>query len=362
MNWNLIFSNALYSAIAVNAIGYALIAIGLNVHFGYTGLLNFGMAGFAAIGAYAVAVPVSQYGWSLWATIPLIFLGGILLGLLLGIPTLRLRADYLAIVTIATAEIIRLFLSSERFRWLFGGLDGLQQFTGGLQDVNPFDFGRRSFLGMDQTYSSYDAFMIVIGWSLVAADPAPFLGLGLVTGAWLEAALPALIEAQAPQELAGTALLHLDVRSDNLCFAGDRTLLVDWNHVSRGNPMFDVAAWLPSLALEGGPEPDVLRPEAGVFAAALAVFLAVFFAAFLARRGAGAGSGAEGAGTGSTGVTSVTARLPASIVSFSSFIVPPMHMHPTVAGSCPCSQLSVPRDGICRICARAYRTTFHRRR
>jgi branched-chain amino acid transport system permease protein len=168
MNWNLIFSNALYSAIAVNAIGYALIAIGLNVHFGYTGLLNFGMAGFAAIGAYAVAVPVSRYDWSLWATIPLIFLGGILLGLVLGIPTLRLRADYLAIVTIAAAEIIRLFLSSERFRWLFGGLDGLQQFTGDLQDVNPFDFGRRHFLGMEQTYSSYDAFMIVIGWSLVA--------------------------------------------------------------------------------------------------------------------------------------------------------------------------------------------------
>jgi branched-chain amino acid transport system permease protein len=168
VNWNLIFSNALYSAIAVNAIGYALIAIGLNVHFGYTGLLNFGMAGFAAIGAYAVAVPVSRYDWSLWATIPLIFLGGILLGLVLGIPTLRLRADYLAIVTIAAAEIIRLFLSSERFRWLFGGLDGLQQFTGDLQDINPFDFGRRSFLGTEQTYSSYDAFMIVIGWSLVA--------------------------------------------------------------------------------------------------------------------------------------------------------------------------------------------------
>jgi branched-chain amino acid transport system permease protein len=168
MNWDLIFSNALYTAIAVNAIGYALIAIGLNVHFGYTGLLNFGQAGFAAIGAYAVAVPVSRYDWSLWAAIPLIFLGGIVLGLILGIPTLRLRADYLAIVTIAAAEIIRLFLSSERFRWLFGGLDGLQQFTDDLQDVNPFDFSRRSFLGMDQTYSSYDLFMIIIGWSLVA--------------------------------------------------------------------------------------------------------------------------------------------------------------------------------------------------
>jgi neutral amino acid transport system permease protein len=168
VNWNLIFSNALFSAIAVNAIGYALIAIGLNVHFGYTGLLNFGQAGFAAIGAYAVAVPVATYGWSLWATIPLVFLGGIVLGLILGVPTLRLRADYLAIVTIATAEIIRLFLSSERFRWLFGGLDGLQQFTGDLQEINPISPGRRSFLGMQQTYSAYDAFMIIIGWSLVA--------------------------------------------------------------------------------------------------------------------------------------------------------------------------------------------------
>ena len=48
MNWDLIISNALYSAIGVNAIGYALAAVGLNVHFGYTGLLNFGQAGFAA--------------------------------------------------------------------------------------------------------------------------------------------------------------------------------------------------------------------------------------------------------------------------------------------------------------------------
>jgi branched-chain amino acid transport system permease protein len=168
MNWDLIFSNALYTAISVNAIGYALIAIGLNVHFGYTGLLNFGQAGFAAIGAYAVAVPVAQYGWSLWAAIPLIFVGGIALGLILGIPTLRLRADYLAIVTIATAEIIRLFLSSERFRWLFGGLDGIQQFTGDLQDANPFTFDRRSLFGMEQTFGAYDLFIIVIGWSIVA--------------------------------------------------------------------------------------------------------------------------------------------------------------------------------------------------
>jgi hypothetical protein len=108
------------------------------------------------------------------------------------------------------------------------------------------------------------------GWSLIADDPGPFLRLGLVTSAWLDGTLPALIGAQAPAELGGSALLHVDVRSDNVCFAGDRTLLVDWNHVSRGNPLFDVAAWLPSLELEGGPAPEAVEPEAGVFAPALA--------------------------------------------------------------------------------------------
>jgi branched-chain amino acid transport system permease protein len=165
MRWDLIFSNALYAAVAVNAIGYALIAVGLNVHMGYTGLLNFGQAGFAAVGAYAVSVPIARYDWSLWAAIPLIFLGGILLGLILGIPTLRLRADYLAIVTIAAAEIIRLFISSERFRWLFGGQDGLQGYTAQLQQLNPFS-GR--FKVWAQSFGGYDLFIILIGWSLVA--------------------------------------------------------------------------------------------------------------------------------------------------------------------------------------------------
>jgi len=166
MQWDLIFSNALYAAIAVNAIGYCLIAVGLNVHFGYTGLLNFGQAGFAAIGAYAVAVPIARYGWSLWAAIPIIFVGGLVLGLILGVPTLRLRADYLAIVTIAAAEIIRLVLGSERFRWLFGGQDGLQGYTEQLQDLNPFKDDR--FTVWAQSFGGYDLFVIIIGWILVA--------------------------------------------------------------------------------------------------------------------------------------------------------------------------------------------------
>ena len=50
--------------------------------------------------------------------------------------------------------------------------------------------------------------------------------------------------------------MHCDVRSDNLCLRNGRAILVDWNHTRVGNPAFDVAFWLPSLVLEGGPLPD----------------------------------------------------------------------------------------------------------
>ncbi|MEX0782978.1 MAG: phosphotransferase [Dehalococcoidia bacterium] len=111
---------------------------------------------------------------------------------------------------------------------------------------------------------------IFSGWSHIASEPESFLGLGLVTREWLEAALPALVATENPPELSGDALLHFDVRSDNMCFTEDRALLVDWNWIARGNPLFDIAAWLPSLHFEGGPTPEDVCPEAGVFAAALA--------------------------------------------------------------------------------------------
>lgn len=56
------------------------------------------------------------------------------------------------------------------------------------------------------------------GWPQVAEDPAPLLATGIVSAAWLERALPALVAASDPSAIEGTALLHLDVRSDNICF------------------------------------------------------------------------------------------------------------------------------------------------
>jgi len=115
-------------------------------------------------------------------------------------------------------------------------------------------------------------------WRDVARDPAPFLRLGLCSDTWLDEALPALLRASDPSVLDGGGLLHLDARSDNLCIRDGRAVLVDWNWASVGNPAVDVAFWLPSLTLEGGPEPDeIVRTCPG--ASRLAPIVAGFFAA-----------------------------------------------------------------------------------
>jgi hypothetical protein len=112
------------------------------------------------------------------------------------------------------------------------------------------------------------------GWRAVAEDPAPLLALGLVTLPWIDAALPALLDAERDAPVDGDDLVHFDVRSDNLCLLPDRAVLVDWSAPARGNADVDVAFWAPSLRLEGGPIPEALLPNAGPLAAVVAGFFA----------------------------------------------------------------------------------------
>jgi branched-chain amino acid transport system permease protein len=165
MNWERILENALRAGFGQEAVVYALAAIGLNVHFGYTGLLNFGQAAFLAMGAYGVAIGVAEYGLSLWAGVFVALVAAVVLALVLGFPTLRLRADYLAIVTIASAEIIRLCLRSVTFGDVTGGSTGLQQFAGDFYDLNPYDPGRYG-IGPIQ-FNERVFWVITVGWILV---------------------------------------------------------------------------------------------------------------------------------------------------------------------------------------------------
>jgi hypothetical protein len=110
------------------------------------------------------------------------------------------------------------------------------------------------------------------GWRTVEADPAPFLALGLCSANWLERCLPHLVQAADAAIQSGSSLVHLDVRSDNLCFRDGRAILIDWNHAGVGNPALDVAFWLPSLHAEGGPPPQQVLPDEGELAALVAGF------------------------------------------------------------------------------------------
>jgi branched-chain amino acid transport system permease protein len=102
---------------------YTLFALGLQLNVGYTGIVNFGQAGFMAVGAYAMAVLVVETGWSFWLAMPAAILITMGFGLLVGLPSLRLRTDYFAIATIAAAEVVR--LAAQNSRGLTGGNQGL---------------------------------------------------------------------------------------------------------------------------------------------------------------------------------------------------------------------------------------------
>lgn len=165
MDWGSIFAQALQQGLGPTAVVYALAAIGLNVTFGYTGLLNFGQAGFMAIGGYTMASFVATWSLPFWLAILAGLFFTVILALLMGIPTLRLRADYLAIVTIAASEIIRMTIGSVTLLKYFGGQDGVIQFSGAVVNSNPFsgtvDLGIVS-------WGAYDFWLLLVGWIIVA--------------------------------------------------------------------------------------------------------------------------------------------------------------------------------------------------
>ncbi|MFE6254922.1 branched-chain amino acid ABC transporter permease [Agromyces sp. NPDC057865] len=165
MDWIAIFSNAAQELISPTTAAYALAALGLAIHFGYTGLLNFGQAGFMALGAYGYAISTLSFGFPVWASVLVGVGASVIFALILGIPTLRLRADYLAIVTIAAAEILRLIFTTNTFDAITGSASGLQGYKDGFAALNPIPPGTYGFGPF--TYNAYDWWIRIVGWTLV---------------------------------------------------------------------------------------------------------------------------------------------------------------------------------------------------
>jgi branched-chain amino acid transport system permease protein len=109
--------------VLTTAVLYMILALGLNIVPGFTGLLDLGYVGFYGIGAYTSGLLAIHYDLSLWVILPLAAANGALWGVLLGAPTLRLTGDYFAIVTFGFSELVVLFLRNEL--WLTRGPMGL---------------------------------------------------------------------------------------------------------------------------------------------------------------------------------------------------------------------------------------------
>ena len=198
MDWGDIISNALRAGVSREAAVFAIAAMGLNIQFGFTGLLNFGQVGFMAIGAYGVGISITYYGWNPVVALIVGILCCIGLALVLGLPALRLRADYLAIVTIAASEIIRTVMRSVSLRDFSGGSNGINGFSRGFYAWNPFDPQIRYGFGPFRFFGE-QLWLILIGWVIV-------LVVTLVTFALMRAPWGRVVRSVREDEDAARAL------------------------------------------------------------------------------------------------------------------------------------------------------------
>lgn len=169
--WVDLLITVLQSAISPTTAAFVLAAIGLNIHFGFTGLMNMGQAGFMLVGAYGFGVSASYFGLGLWPSLLVAVLAAVIFALILGIPTLKLRGDYLAIVTIAAAEILRMIVRMAILQDVTGGPTGLlsSKYRDGFNALSFLPDGKTTILGITyQNNGGDDWWTRLVAWSLVA--------------------------------------------------------------------------------------------------------------------------------------------------------------------------------------------------
>lgn len=160
------FSGRAEVDIATLVLIYVMLGLGLNIVVGFAGLLDLGFVGFYAVGAYTYALLYYWAGWGFWEALPFSGMMAGLFGFLLGFPVLRLRGDYLAIVTLGFGEIIRLLLIN------------LYEFTGGPDGISSIP--KPTVFGMPMTRRAPEGqitFHEFMGWSYDTQDVIVYLYL-----------------------------------------------------------------------------------------------------------------------------------------------------------------------------------------
>ena len=167
--WINILSGMLREAVSPQTAAVAIAVIGLNVHFGFTGLLNMGQAGFMLLGAYGFAISIIN-GAPLIVAVLIGLAASVVFSIILGIPTLKLRGDYLAIVTISAAEIIRFVGRSSLLTDVTGAAQGLpgSEYRDQFTDLSFFGDGSTSIGPLTYQDTGVSGWWVrAVAWTLV---------------------------------------------------------------------------------------------------------------------------------------------------------------------------------------------------
>jgi branched-chain amino acid transport system permease protein len=180
---------------------FLLMALGLNIVVGYAGLLDLGYVAFFAVGAYTGAVLTSPGSPSLnpeftfWASIPFIMMAAALAGIIVGTPVLRMRGDYLAIVTLGFGEIARILFLSDALKPYFGGAQGIIR-------VPNIPFGPYEFV------TSQEFFYLIYGLAIILIYVSWALQHSRVGRAWM-----AMREDETVAEVMGVNIVQAKLQA-----------------------------------------------------------------------------------------------------------------------------------------------------
>ena len=234
-----ITSSIYQTNIMISAMLYVILALGLNIVVGIAGQLVLGYVAFYAVGAYTYAILNQLFGLGFWTCLPLGGIMAIIFGLMLGFPVLRLRGDYLAIVTLGFGEIVRLFL--QNWADITGG-------PRGISNIPPPDlFGLKMDLTESTTYIYYLVFAVVLITILI---------ISRIKNSRVGLALQALREDEIAAEAMGIDITKIKLSAFALssCWAGFAGVIfaAKTTYINPASFSFMESAMILSMVVLGG--------------------------------------------------------------------------------------------------------------
>ncbi len=251
------FTSSMYQTnIMISALLYVMLALGLNIVVGIAGQLVLGYVAFYAVGAYTYALLNQFFGMGFWVCLPLGGFVAVIFGLILGFPVLRLRGDYLAIVTLGFGEIVRIFL--QNWSDITGGPRGISNIPA------PSFFGMEMDLPMTTTYIYYLVLVAVLITILI---------ISRIKNSRVGLALQALREDEIAAQAMGIDITKVKLSAFALgsCWAGFAGVIfaAKTSYINPASFTFMESAMILSMVVLGG-----MGSITGVILAAFILILA----------------------------------------------------------------------------------------